>query len=337
MDIKDYRKAIRELLKESKEKKAALSEGRVITRKLKSGEPSKGGDTALERVSGKTGHTKPEDAEVTPSATVSSYKARRRRGNPSVGIEQQGGKATWREGESTRNQTAIEPRKKPNRHQRKRMKNKAPEENNEARKEAWLNAFESILLEFDPRHDTGRAKEVDATLAAATARETSLKKSRRANNAANKKAKKKGDNLSTPEQRKKWAEKEANRARQRVGGTTGQQHDNTLNPKSPELTRAEIKQRARKQRAKKGRKRMMKEAFSVILERDGLEISGKVHTNDHGVFKGQGQTRGRKRKVVRSRRDADPEVVQGRAFNTKVRIAANQATKNRDTPRRKLP
>lgn len=85
------------------------------------------------------------------------------------------------------------------------------------------------------------------------------------------------------------------------------------------------------------RKRMMKEAFSVILERDGLEISGKVHTNDHGVFKGQGQTRGRKRKVVRSRRDADPEVVQGRAFNTKVRIAANQATKNRDTPKKKLP
>jgi hypothetical protein len=120
MDIKDYRKAIRALLKESKEEKAALSEGRVITRKLKSGEPCKGGDSALERVSGKTGHSKPDDAKVKPHVTKSSYK-KRRQSKAEWSIK--GDK--WHRGEDTKKQVATDARPKPNRHQRKRMMKEA--------------------------------------------------------------------------------------------------------------------------------------------------------------------------------------------------------------------
>ena len=189
MDIKEYRKAIRALLKESKEEKAALSEARVITRKLKSGEPPKGGDSALERVSSRTGQSKPDDAEVKPHVTRASYR-KRRQSNAEWSIED----GEWRRGADTRNQIATDARKKPNRHQRKRMTKKASEEQdeapkkqNEARKEAWLNAFESILLEFDPRHEKretskrpgARREQISGSLAADYAKDQEERKSDR--------------------------------------------------------------------------------------------------------------------------------------------------------------
>lgn len=136
---------------------------------------------------------------------------------------------------------------------------KAPDKQNEARKEAWLNAFESILLEFDPRHEKretskrpgARRAQISGSLAAGYAKDQEERKSDR--------------DLSSKEEIKLRAKKAANRARNRVGGTTGQQADPVLNnpderaeerenpePKNPQ-ERANTVRRARQQRDKKGK------------------------------------------------------------------------------------
>lgn len=270
MDIKEYRKAIRALLKESKEKANQTyvnRDGSTIKltptqmkhrveynkkqrdpeTRLRSGRVSD--DISLQKARG----GKPAGRKVHKARRGVTHELVPKRRNPEK----------YKEALQTKDRA-----------RKQTVDGKYPEKRvgghkvDEARKEAWYHAFESILLEFDPRHDTmrrpisrrrdGREAEdaqLSAGIAASNAEEKSLRKSRNANNRANRKAGKKGGNLSTKTQRDAWAKKEANRARNRVGGTTGQQHDNTFNPeKSPELRKAEIKQRAREQKAKKGDK-----------------------------------------------------------------------------------
>ena len=165
MDIKDYRKAIRALLKESKEK--ALKEDQAAPQRVGSPSDKKQG-------------TKREGGGT-------FYIQKRRGGKPRSTATHQADRGVGREAKFRLSQRAVAANLRRNQNLRRNDApgegvnkvvggHKVPTEKNEARKEAWLNAFESILLEFDPRHDTGRDKEVGATLAAATAREQRAKR-----------------------------------------------------------------------------------------------------------------------------------------------------------------
>lgn len=117
---------------------------------------------------------------------------------------------------------------------------------------------EALLFEFDPRHEKRETSKRPG------ARGAQISGSLAADYAGDQEKRKADKDLSSKDDTERRAKKAANRARNRVGGTTGQQADPVLNnpderaaeredpePKNPQ-EKANMVRRARQQRAKKG-------------------------------------------------------------------------------------
>ena len=117
---------------------------------------------------------------------------------------------------------------------------------------------EALLFEFDPRHEKREPSKRPG------ARGAQISGSLAADYAGDQEKRKADKDLSSKDDTERRAKKAANRARNRVGGTTGQQADPVLNnpderaaeredpePKNPQ-EKANMVRRARQQRAKKG-------------------------------------------------------------------------------------